>query len=181
MLDVSHLLGLLQEDPDHDGALAELREAIESGDPSRVGPDPLRLVSAARRAHQERGETSTAVALLELEAALSASDPDREAQLRKELARIHREDLLDDAAARAAYERARALRPGDDEIAEALEALDTAEQSWKEIASAASTIALADRMNGLPDIRAIAWWNSRSTWAMVSGVWLMSSKRAAMA
>ncbi|WP_053234138.1 tetratricopeptide repeat protein [Sandaracinus amylolyticus] len=134
MLDVSHLLGLLQEDPDHSEALRELREAIESGDAARLGSDPLRLISAARRGHQERAETWTAAQLLDLEATLSAQDPDREAQLRKELARIHREELLDDEAAMAAYERAKALRPGDDEIAEAIDALAASEQNWKEIA-----------------------------------------------
>lgn len=134
MLDVPHLLGLLQEDPDHADALRELHEAIASGDPARLGSDPLRLVGAARRLHQERGETWTAAQLLDLEAQLSAGDPDREAALRKELGRMQREELLDDAAARAAFERARALRPGDDEIQEALEQLGTAEANWKEIA-----------------------------------------------
>ncbi|MDQ3032095.1 MAG: hypothetical protein M3Y87_06740, partial [Myxococcota bacterium] len=139
VLDVPHLLGLLQEDPDHADAMRELREAIESGDPKRSGREAspaatLHLVGAARRTHQDRGEMWTAARLLDLEAQLSASDPDREAELRKELGRMLGEELLDDEGAKAAFERARALRPGDDEIQEALEQLANAATSWKEIA-----------------------------------------------
>lgn len=134
MLDVPHLLGLLQEDPDHADAMRELRDAVSSGDPARQGPDPLRLVAAARRGHQERGEIRTACQLLELEADLSAGDPDRESALRKELAKLYQDELLDDASAKAAFERALALRPGDTEIQEALEAILAANANWKEIA-----------------------------------------------
>lgn len=134
MLDVPHLLGLLQEDPDHADAMRELREAALSGDPARRGSDPLRLVAAARRGHQERGEIRTASQLLELEADLSADDPDKESALRKELGRLYQDELLDDAAAKSAFERALLLRPGDGEIQEALESIGAAEGNWKEIA-----------------------------------------------
>jgi tetratricopeptide (TPR) repeat protein len=134
VLDVPRLLGLLQEQPDNADALRELREAFASGDPTRLGEDPMQLLAAARRAHQDRGDTETAVQLLELEAELSASDPDREAALRKELARIYRDELLDDARARAALERAAQLRPGDPEVQEALEAIDADASNWKAIA-----------------------------------------------
>jgi tetratricopeptide (TPR) repeat protein len=134
VLDVPHLLGLLQEDPDNADALRDLRAALESRDPARTGPEPARLISAARRAHQDRAETWTAAQLLEIEASLASGDPDREAVLQKELGRMWREELLDDDLARLAYERAHALRPGDDEIAEAIEQLGSAEKSWKDIA-----------------------------------------------
>ena len=131
VLDVPHLLGLLQDDPDNADAVESLKSALSNGERSEKAPH---LVNAAREAHERRGEYWVAAQLLELEATFATGDPDREAALWKELGRLHREELLDDDASKAAYEKAAALRPGDDEIAEAIEAIDASAQRWKEIA-----------------------------------------------
>lgn len=133
-LTLSNHLGLLQDDPDDVKARDALLLAFAGGDKSVLGDDPLRMLEAARQAHEARGESSAAALLLELEIPLVASDPDRAAQKWKALARLRHDDLLDDEGARAAYEKARALRPGDSEIAEAIEQIAQTEQSWKDIA-----------------------------------------------
>ncbi len=134
MLTVSHLLGSLQEDPDNEQIIIDLRAALASGDPARTGDSPLRLVALAREAHEARHEMQAAASLLSVEIDHEPGDVDHRASLLVKLARMHREELLDDDAAKLAYEAALALRPGDGDVQEALEALAGAEQSWKDIA-----------------------------------------------
>lgn len=134
MLTVSNLLGSLQEDPDNEQIIAGLREALASGDAARTGEAPLRLLALAREAHEARHEHQAAAALLAIEIDHVTGDVDKRASLLVKLARMHREELLDDEAAKLAYAAALELRPGDAEIQEAVEALEGAEQSWKDIA-----------------------------------------------
>jgi len=137
VLTVSHLLGALQEDPDNAKIVADLRDALASGDPRRTGEDPGRLITLAREQHELRSEHLAVVGLLHVEAAeleREAKDPDARAALLLKAGRLEREELLDDEAAKKSLEAALALRPGDDGIKEALEQIVAAESNWKEIA-----------------------------------------------
>ncbi|MFK7988880.1 MAG: hypothetical protein AB8I08_22870, partial [Sandaracinaceae bacterium] len=131
---VSHLLGTLQEDPENDDALRGLAELVANGS-SSLDDDSVRLIDTARKAHDQRAEFRAVAELLDVEARLcSDADPDRAATLLKELGYICREELLDDGRARDAYERALTLRPGDDDVQEALEELEQAAAKWSDIA-----------------------------------------------
>lgn len=134
MLTVSNLLGALQEDPDNEQTIVELREALASGDRARTGDAPLRLVALAREAHEARHESMAAAGLLSIEIDHTQDDVDRRAALLVRLGRLHREELLDDESAKTAYRAALALRPGDGDIEEAIEGLEGAEANWKDIA-----------------------------------------------
>ena len=133
-LTVSQCFGILLEDPEDEKAFDGLLDALTSGDEKRRGPEPLKLMEAARLGHMQRGETQTAARLLDLEIVATEKDPDREAALWKELARIRAEELWDDKGARDAYGKAMSLRPGDQEIHKAIEALDQASAKWKDLA-----------------------------------------------
>ena len=68
-LTVSNYLGNLQDDPEDAESFEGLREALASGDPERVGEQPLRLLEAARATHEKRGEARAVAWLIELESA----------------------------------------------------------------------------------------------------------------
>jgi tetratricopeptide (TPR) repeat protein len=133
-LTVSNYLGMLQADPYDQEALAGLRDALESGDPGRLGESPLRLLEMARVGHERRSELSAAAALIDVETLLVADDPDFRAALFKELGRLRHEELLDDAGAKTAYQSCLELRPGDFEVEEIVEQIDQAAASWRQIA-----------------------------------------------
>jgi tetratricopeptide (TPR) repeat protein len=101
--------------------------------PARTGPDGFRLLRLAREQHEGRGEHETAASLMAIEID-HTSDPDTRAELLKRLAKLHREELLDDEAALVSYRASKELRPGDDESTEAIEQLEDAAANWKEIA-----------------------------------------------
>ena len=130
---VSRLLGTLDRDPDNEEALSGLADLAENGVRELTSEDRA-LLQAARNTHEQRGEYRPLAQLLEIEAHLTDGDPDRKAELLQELGRIYREELLDDAKARVAYERALQLRPGDDDITEAVERLDESQERWRDIA-----------------------------------------------
>jgi len=132
-LTVSQCLGMLLEDPDSEQALEGLLDALTSGDAARLGAGPAALLESARRGHVQRGEVATAAKLLELEVTLVTADPDREAELWKELAHIRRDNLLDDKGAREALDKVVALRPGDDDAREQIVQLEQVAASWKDI------------------------------------------------
>src|SRR5689334_1354791 len=123
---VSHLLGTLQDDPENEEVLARLVEAAGSD----FGEDTMRMLDRARQAHDSRSEYGAVAQLLELEAKLAQDDPDRAAELLKELGRVCSEELLDDERAKEAYERALSLRPGDDDIQDAIALIDETAQKW---------------------------------------------------
>ncbi|MDW8362655.1 MAG: tetratricopeptide repeat protein [Myxococcales bacterium] len=132
-LTLSQYLGMLQEDPDDESAFEGLQAVVASGDPELLGDDPVRLLELARVGHEQRWELRAAAWLIEVELPLVAGDPDLAAALLKELARLRREELLDDRGAREALARAAQLRPGDTELADAIEQIDEAIASWKEV------------------------------------------------
>ncbi|MGE3633236.1 MAG: hypothetical protein AB7P00_25280, partial [Sandaracinaceae bacterium] len=129
---VSQLLGTLQQDPENAEALEQLSALAKD---ERIDEESLRLIDSARRGHGQRDEYRAVALLLDVEAQLAAdTDPDRAATYYKELGRIYREELLDDRAATSAFERALALRPGDDELADQIDQIKQAEENWSEFA-----------------------------------------------
>ncbi len=133
-LTVSNFLGMLQADPYDGAAVQGLAEALSSGDPARIGDNPVRLLEMARVGHERRSELSAAAALIEVEALIVTDDPDFRAALYKELGRLRHEDLLDDEGAKEAYKKCLELRPGDYEVEEVIEQIDQAASNWRQIA-----------------------------------------------
>jgi tetratricopeptide (TPR) repeat protein len=132
---IKSALGLLQDDPDNNAAWSELREAVSAsfGESRDISADELsRLLDAARRAHEGRGEAEAVARLLQIEVDLAKGTP-REAELVVQLARVLDEDLLDDAAARAAYERMRELLPNDRRAVEALQQSAAKRAKWHDL------------------------------------------------
>jgi golgin subfamily B member 1 len=132
-LTVANYLAALQDDPWDQSAMQGLNEALASGDPRRTGDDPVRLLEYARRNHEVRGENLAAAKLMAVEVSLVATDPDFAAVLWRELGRVRRDELMDDEGAREAYQHALKLRPGDEEVEQALEQLDQVSKRWQEI------------------------------------------------
>ncbi len=132
-LTVANYLAALQDDPWDQGAMNGLNEALQSGDPKRTGEDPVRLLEFARRNHEVRGENLAAAKLMAVEVTLVQTDPDFAAVLWRELGRVRRDELMDDEGAREAYEHALKLRPGDEEVQQALEQLEQTQKRWQEI------------------------------------------------
>jgi len=130
---VSHLLGTLQEDPENEEALGEIAALADNGAPE-IDEETSRLLEHARRAHDERAEFRAVAHLLAVQARLYAdSDPDRAATFYAELGRIYREELLDDARAKAALEKALELRPGDDELQDQIGQIEQTAEKWSDI------------------------------------------------
>ncbi|MEO0324413.1 MAG: hypothetical protein AAF447_15740 [Myxococcota bacterium] len=140
-LTIANYLGTLQADPENTGAVDGIREAIASGDPARLGERPLRLLEAARHEHEKRAELEAVARLIELELLLTEDDGPFQVTLLKELGRLRRDELMDDAGAMEALARARALLEAaegpeaiDDELDEMLEELQQLEDRWRDIA-----------------------------------------------
>lgn len=134
-LTISNYLGTLQEDPDNQEAVEGLLEVIRSGDPERMGEQPVRLLEVARGRHEARGDLPIVARLIEAEIELIREDPKLEAALWKELGRLRSEDLLEVEPAREAYRKANELNPDDGEVVEALKKLEQAESSWRQFAN----------------------------------------------
>jgi tetratricopeptide (TPR) repeat protein len=131
---LTNYLAELAEDPDDSRPYDTLRDALTERDPSVLGEDPIRLLELARMQHEQRGEARAAAWLIELEGGLVRDDPDLEAALYKELGRLKHEELLDDAGAKSAFERALSIRPNDAEIRAAIEQVELTASNWKEFA-----------------------------------------------
>jgi tetratricopeptide (TPR) repeat protein len=131
---LTNYLAELAEDPDDSRPYETLREALTERNPAILGDDPVRLLELARMQHEQRGEARAAAWLIELEGSLVNDDPDLAAALYKELGRLRHEELLDDAGAKSAFERALAIRPNDAEIRAAIEQVDLTANNWKEFA-----------------------------------------------
>lgn len=128
---IKSALGLLQDDPDQEQVWQQLKDAVAGG--TDMSPaELLKLLEAARRAHDARREVEASARLLELEADAARGTP-REAEVVGEWARMLDEDLHDDAAARAAFERLRRLRPGDPSAEEALERSEAKRGKWRDL------------------------------------------------
>jgi golgin subfamily B member 1 len=135
-------LGTLQDDPDHAQAWSELAAAIgfQSVDQALVPEEPhgmeraelAKLLEAARRAHESRGEADAVSKLLEMEVSL-AHGTERRAALETELARVLDQDILDDERAVAAYKRLLEIRPGDPLAEEAIEKSEAKKSRWSDL------------------------------------------------
>ena len=128
---IKSALGLLQDDPDHAQAWQQLQDEV-SGDTGMAAGDLLKLLEAARRAHEARRETDAVAALLAVDAKAASGTP-REAELLTELARVLDEELLDDDRARAAYQQLLTLRPEDATVAEAIERSEARRTKWRDL------------------------------------------------
>ena len=139
---IRNALGVLQDEPDHEQAWADLREALgytsedAAVDPGELGRDQLaQLLEAARQAHEMRREYEAVAELLEIEAALArGSGGERESELVAELASVRDDVLHDDAGAVAAYRRLLTLRPNDATAEEAIERAEAKRAKWKDLA-----------------------------------------------
>ncbi|HEY1960283.1 MAG TPA: tetratricopeptide repeat protein [Polyangiaceae bacterium] len=126
-------LGLLQDDPDHEQAYLDLKEALGSGKPEGMSAEDARaLLASARRAHEARREYDAVASLLELEVLL-AQGSDAEVDLLRELARVSDEELFDDARAEEVFGRILALVPGDETAEEVLERIRAKRSKWTEL------------------------------------------------
>ena len=137
-LTLANYLGMLLEDPYDTTSIQALRELIGSEPANKNGdadgPDPLRLLEAARGGHERRGEYLAAAALMELEIELVDDDPDFCRVLLKELARVRRDELMDDRGALVAYETLGGEASDDPEVAQAVDQIRQAEDKWRDIA-----------------------------------------------
>src|SRR5690349_18932084 len=106
---VRKLLGALQEDPENEGAWAQLEERAVQGDLAQLGADARRLLGEARRRFVDRGEAEAAARILDLEALAANGDASNRVAVVRERARILEEELLDDKGALAALESIKAL------------------------------------------------------------------------
>jgi tetratricopeptide (TPR) repeat protein len=127
---IKSALGLLQDDPDNAKAWSDLQEDV-GGDAGMPPAELSKLLEAARRAHEGRREYEAVAKILELE--VSVASGDRSAELLSELARVLDEELLDDAGARAAYERLLRVRPDDRRAQDALEEGAAKRAKWREL------------------------------------------------
>ncbi|MGO9708401.1 MAG: hypothetical protein ACLQBL_06045 [Polyangiaceae bacterium] len=139
---IRNVLGLLQDDPDRAEAWVRLREALgvnEEGTEISLPKDLVgqegeiaTLLARARGAHAGRRELEAVAGLLAIEALL-AKGSEREADLVAQLAAVRDEEVLDEAGARAAYERLLELRPGDAKAEEFIETSDAKRAKWADI------------------------------------------------
>src|SRR5579872_1861154 len=128
---IKSALGLLQDDPESAQAWQQLRDEV-AGDTGMSSEELVRLLEAARRAHEARREYDAVARLLGIEVDAALGTP-REVTLLTELARVLDEELLDDERARAVYERLLALRADDAEAAEARERSEAKRLKWRDL------------------------------------------------
>src|ERR1019366_3463856 len=131
---IKSALGLLQDDPDSASTWQSLRSQVEN-DPGMNADELATLLEAARRVYEGRREYEAVQKILEIElvAAPGMSGTPREHTLLAELARVLDEELMDDAAARSAYERLLANAPGDNDAADALDRTNAKRAKWREL------------------------------------------------
>jgi tetratricopeptide (TPR) repeat protein len=128
---IKSALGLLQDDPDQEQVWRDLVDEVRK-DPEMTPAELSNLLDAARRAHQDRRELDAVVRLLEIELGVVRGTP-REPDLLVEMARLYDEELLDDAKARAAFERLAELRPEESRAAESLERSEAKKARWRDL------------------------------------------------
>ena len=128
---IKSALGQLQDDPEHTPTWQQLQDEI--GSDTGMSPGELvKLLEAARRAHEGRREMDAVARLLAIEVKASRGTP-HEVDLLAELARVLDEELLDDDRARVAYQRLLALRPDHPIAAEAIERSDARRVKWRDL------------------------------------------------
>ncbi|HEX3769733.1 MAG TPA: hypothetical protein VHV30_02655, partial [Polyangiaceae bacterium] len=128
---IKSALGLLQDDPDSAATWQTLRGEVE-GDPGMNAEELAKLLESARRVYEGRREYEAVQKLLEIELVAARGTP-RERVLLAELARVLDEELMDDAGARAVYERLLAASPDDNDAADALDRSNAKRAKWREL------------------------------------------------
>lgn len=131
---LNQYLAMLQANPFDDDAIAGLRDIVQSKDPERIGEQPIRALEMARAHHDSRGEYYTIAGLVEVESFLVAEDVDFLIALYRELARIQREELLDDEAALATWRLVLEWVPEDPDAEEAIEELEHVAANHRDVA-----------------------------------------------
>lgn len=138
MADFAHFLAILELDPDDVQAMGGLRAAIAGLEPAQM----QERFAAAGKALIERGRPDAAAALLDVQLERLAtpgpggdSRSDLRADLLIEKGLLLDEELLDPAAAAAAFEEAGKIRPGDALAEEALGDLQMARDNWEKLAA----------------------------------------------
>ncbi|MGB0679443.1 MAG: hypothetical protein ACPGUV_07270, partial [Polyangiales bacterium] len=132
---VAERIQQLERDPDDGQHLQALEVALSGIDgASPESAAVIELLDASRLRLSSMGQSRQAAQLLShvLER-LPEDDAARTAALWRELGRLRHEELLDDAGARTAWERALELQPSDAELREQLEQLEQAANNWPEI------------------------------------------------
>lgn len=129
MADLQSLLAVLENDPD-DPQARDALPGIASQTPPEARASQL---AATRKVLTQRGRPDVVSLLLEAELACT-TDVDRKADLLLEHGMVLEGELLDVAAARAAFEQVLALRPGDTLAREALDELAVAANNWTKFA-----------------------------------------------
>ncbi|MEB2314045.1 MAG: tetratricopeptide repeat protein [Sorangiineae bacterium] len=131
---IREALGHLQEDPDSSDGWKSLKAEIAAPGGDLTPSDLLRLLSAARHEHQQRGEWDAVAALLELEAERAAGT-EAEGALLAELARVLEAELLDEDEAGVAWLRLLELHPDDATAEAALQESEGKRERWRELVS----------------------------------------------
>lgn len=149
---IRRALGQLQDDPEHQGAWAELQDAVLDPDAAGMTHDALQqLLEAARQEHAARHEFEAVARLLELEVLLSDGKP-REVELQAELARVLNEVLDDALRAIPALERLAKLRGGDQRLEQKIAAIKEEKSRWPDLLK--EMMEAADRMEANPQAQA---------------------------
>ena len=130
--DIQKQLRILEDRPDDEAAFSALEEAIV-GNGSGASEPEARLLEAARRLHVERSEFDTALRLLELEL-VAAKGPEREVELRSELARICAEETFDEKRAIEEHQAILKIHPDHETSTSALERIKESRENWKKLA-----------------------------------------------
>ena len=128
------LLGQLQADPESNQTwetITELVKATSDGDDLR---ELVRLLRSATAQHRERGEWWAVSRLLELALEVSRVAEERQA-LCEELARVRRDELLDEAGATQAYQELLKLVPGFPTAVQALAEHEERSARWRDLAT----------------------------------------------
>jgi golgin subfamily B member 1 len=128
------LLGQLQADPESNQAWDALTALVNDTSDGDALRDLLRLLRSATAPHRERGEWWAVARLLELALSVSKSNEERQA-LCEELARVRRDELIDEAGAEKAYRELLALVPGFPTAVQALAEHEERASRWRDLAT----------------------------------------------
>lgn len=123
-------LGQLQDDPDLQEAWGALREALRQPDGDLERDELMRLLSAARQRHAERGEWRAAATLLEL--AVDHADGGK-VDLLRELATLQQDRLFNEDDHELAQLQVLELIPEDSQAKAALEEAEGKKGRWSDM------------------------------------------------
>jgi tetratricopeptide (TPR) repeat protein len=128
------LLGQLQADPDSNSIWEALLEVVTVPSEAAEQRELSRLLRSATAPHRERGEWWAVARLLELSLSAATATEERQA-LYEELARVRRDELVDEKAAVSAYRELLDLVPGFPTAVQALAEHEERASRWRDLAS----------------------------------------------